>query len=97
MEILKNLLNSILSTGNSSVAHAVDVTSEDFEILDSKGKQKPFNFRVGLTGTVRVVYANNKSGSIDLLNCADGSYHPNPVVKILSTGTSASGIVAYEV
>lgn len=89
MEKLIKTIQRLLDIGNSYNAVSIDVSSNDFE---SNGKQ--FNFRVGTGGTVRVDYKDS-STSVDLVNCADGSYHPNPVTKIHSTGTTASNIVIY--
>lgn len=94
LEKLLILFERMLNAGNGGEGKVVPDGTE-FEFKDKRGNVVPFTFRVGTAGTVVVDYLHGDK-NVSLLNCANGSYHPNPVIKIRST-TAATGIVAYKV
>jgi len=82
------ILDRIVGFGNSNKGQAVDVSSDVY----LAGRE--FTFRVGVGGTIVVDYKGGSKG-VALLNCPDGSYHPNPVEKIVASGTTVTDVVIY--
>lgn len=87
---LEDAIYDLLQIGNSNKGYAIPNATD----YDLGGKE--FNFRVGNSGNVVVDYKDGGK-NISLVNCGDGSYHPNPVIKIHATGTTATDIVIFKI
>lgn len=87
------------STNRDGIAIAAAVTASDSTILTpplpyTSPTPGTRGLYIGTAGNVAVVFSYDPSRAVTLSNLAVGVWHPMSVLKVMSTNTTASNIVA---
>lgn len=82
----------IIVTGYPALAKTV-TPSDSNSLTDYQGNVRSQSVFVGVAGDVRVLPVGNTGTNYVTFTCPAGSFVPVEVTKVLSTGTTASGLV----